>query len=103
MNSCGVRDWSSASSFARFCCARFSANEIHSRETDCMPAASVVLVSRIALMLREDCCSVSCEPLVTSEQEGRSNIMTMGWHSMLQFTPALVGCYIWEGNRSHAM
>ena len=41
--------------------------------------------------------------LVTSEQEGRTNIMTMGWHSMMQFSPALVSGYIWDGNRSHAM
>ncbi|MBT2134197.1 flavin reductase family protein [Croceibacterium sp. LX-88] len=41
--------------------------------------------------------------LVTSQWQGQSNIMTMGWHSMMQFSPALVGCYIWEGNRSHAM
>jgi len=41
--------------------------------------------------------------LVTSQQDGRSNVMTMGWHCMMQFTPALVGCYIWEGNRSHTM
>jgi flavin reductase (DIM6/NTAB) family NADH-FMN oxidoreductase RutF len=26
--------------------------------------------------------------------------MVMGWHTMLQFSPALFGCYIWEGNRS---
>lgn len=41
--------------------------------------------------------------LVTSHAEGRSNIMTMGWHMMMQFSPALFGCYIWEGNRSQAM
>jgi flavin reductase (DIM6/NTAB) family NADH-FMN oxidoreductase RutF len=40
--------------------------------------------------------------LVTSHHEGRSNIMTMGWHTMMQFSPALVGCYIWDGNRSYA-
>lgn len=40
--------------------------------------------------------------LVTSVAGGRSNIMTMGWHMMMQFEPALFGCYIWEGNRSHA-
>lgn len=40
--------------------------------------------------------------LVTSHHEGRSNIMTMGWHTMMQFSPALLGCYIWDGNRSHA-
>jgi flavin reductase (DIM6/NTAB) family NADH-FMN oxidoreductase RutF len=38
--------------------------------------------------------------LVTSRYKRRSNIMTMGWHTMMQFTPALFGCYIWEGNRS---
>jgi len=41
--------------------------------------------------------------LVTSAAGGRSNIMTMGWHMMMQFAPALFGCYIWEGNRSHAL
>ena len=39
--------------------------------------------------------------LVTSHHEGKSNVMTMGWHAMMQFAPALFGCYIWEGNRSH--
>ena len=38
--------------------------------------------------------------LVTSRHKRRSNIMTMGWHAMMQFEPALFGCYIWEGNRS---
>jgi flavin reductase (DIM6/NTAB) family NADH-FMN oxidoreductase RutF len=38
--------------------------------------------------------------LVTSRYTGRSNIMTMGWHSMMEFEPALFGCYIWNGNRS---
>jgi flavin reductase (DIM6/NTAB) family NADH-FMN oxidoreductase RutF len=40
--------------------------------------------------------------LVTSHHEGHSNIMTMGWHTMMQFSPALLGCYIWDGNRSHS-
>lgn len=39
--------------------------------------------------------------LVTSRHQRRSNIMTMGWHSMLEFEPSLFGCYIWERNRSH--
>jgi flavin reductase (DIM6/NTAB) family NADH-FMN oxidoreductase RutF len=39
--------------------------------------------------------------LVTSRYMRRSNIMTMGWHTMMQFTPALFGCYIWDGNRSY--
>ena len=29
--------------------------------------------------------------------------MTMGWHRMLQFTPALFGCYLWEGNHSYGL
>jgi flavin reductase (DIM6/NTAB) family NADH-FMN oxidoreductase RutF len=41
--------------------------------------------------------------LVTSYWKDQANIMTMGWHTMMQFSPALLGCYIWEGNRSYAM
>jgi flavin reductase (DIM6/NTAB) family NADH-FMN oxidoreductase RutF len=41
--------------------------------------------------------------LVSSAWEGRANIMTMGWHMMIGFTPALFGCYIDEGNHSYDM
>jgi flavin reductase (DIM6/NTAB) family NADH-FMN oxidoreductase RutF len=41
--------------------------------------------------------------LVSSAWQGKTNIMTMGWHMMLQFTPALFGCYIWTGNHSYGM
>jgi len=41
--------------------------------------------------------------LVSSSWKDKTNIMTMGWHMMLQFTPALVGCYIWDGNHSFEM
>lgn len=41
--------------------------------------------------------------LVTSSWRGERNIMTMGWHMMMQFRPALFGCYIWEGNHSHEL
>jgi flavin reductase (DIM6/NTAB) family NADH-FMN oxidoreductase RutF len=41
--------------------------------------------------------------LVSSAWKGKSNIMTMGWHMMMQFTPALFGSYIWEGNHSFEM
>jgi flavin reductase (DIM6/NTAB) family NADH-FMN oxidoreductase RutF len=41
--------------------------------------------------------------LVTSAWKGRTNIMTMGWHMMMEFSPALVGCYIWDQNHSHEM
>lgn len=39
--------------------------------------------------------------LVSSSWKGASNIMTMGWHMMLGFSPALFGCYIWEENHSY--
>lgn len=38
--------------------------------------------------------------LVSSRWKDETNIMTMGWHMMLGFSPALFGCYIWEGNHS---
>src|SRR5258707_6803675 len=41
--------------------------------------------------------------LVSSAWQGKSNIMTMGWHMMMQFSPALFGCYIWDGNHSFEM
>src|SRR4030081_2563955 len=41
--------------------------------------------------------------LVSSFWKGKTNIMTMGWHMMMQFTPALFGCYIWDGDHSFQM
>ncbi len=41
--------------------------------------------------------------LVSSAWNGKTNIMTMGWHMMLEFTPALFGCCIAEGNHSFEM
>ena len=38
--------------------------------------------------------------LVTSRWKQRTNIMTMGWHMMLDFSPALFACYIWDRNYS---
>lgn len=38
--------------------------------------------------------------LVSSAHKGVRNIMTMGWHTVMEFTPALVGCVIAEGNYS---
>ena len=29
--------------------------------------------------------------------------MTMGWHTVMEFTPSLVGCVISEGNHSFEM
>src|SRR5207245_11601286 len=41
--------------------------------------------------------------LVSSAWKGKTNIMTMGWHMMMQFSPALFACYIWDGNHSFEM
>jgi flavin reductase (DIM6/NTAB) family NADH-FMN oxidoreductase RutF len=41
--------------------------------------------------------------LVSSARDGKSNIMTLGWHTMMDFTPALVGCVIAGGNHSYEM
>jgi len=41
--------------------------------------------------------------LVSSRWKGKNNIMTMGWHSVLEFTPSLVGCLISSGNHSFHM
>jgi flavin reductase (DIM6/NTAB) family NADH-FMN oxidoreductase RutF len=38
--------------------------------------------------------------LVSSAHKGETNIMTMGWHTMMEFSPALVGCVIAESNHS---
>jgi flavin reductase (DIM6/NTAB) family NADH-FMN oxidoreductase RutF len=38
--------------------------------------------------------------LVSSAWRGEKNIMTMGWHTVMEFTPSLVGCVIAGGNHS---
>lgn len=38
--------------------------------------------------------------LVSSRLDDRRNIMTMGWHTVMEFTPSLVGCVIASGNYS---
>ncbi len=38
--------------------------------------------------------------LVSSAWNGRRNIMTLGWQTVMEFTPSLVGCLISSGNRS---
>ena len=37
--------------------------------------------------------------MVSTSSEGRTNIMTLSWHTMLEFEPPLVGCVI--SNRNH--
>jgi flavin reductase (DIM6/NTAB) family NADH-FMN oxidoreductase RutF len=41
--------------------------------------------------------------LVSSAFKGERNIMTLGWHTPMEFTPALVGCVIAESNHSYAL
>ncbi|SHI01106.1 flavin reductase family protein [Pollutimonas bauzanensis] len=38
--------------------------------------------------------------LVSSAWRGERNIMTMGWHTVMEFSPSLVGCVISSGNHS---
>lgn len=41
--------------------------------------------------------------LVSSAWKGETNIMTMGWHMVMEFSPSLVGCYIWDQNHSRKL
>ncbi len=41
--------------------------------------------------------------LVSSAWKGERNIMTMGWHTVMEFTPSLVGCIISSANHSFDM
>lgn len=38
--------------------------------------------------------------LVSSAHQGERNIMTMGWHTVLEFSPSLIGCMITSDNHS---
>ena len=38
--------------------------------------------------------------LVSSAHRNETNIMTMGWHMIMEFQPSLIGCYIWDANHS---
>jgi flavin reductase (DIM6/NTAB) family NADH-FMN oxidoreductase RutF len=41
--------------------------------------------------------------LVSSAWKGARNVMTMGWHTVMEFTPSLIGCVIAGGNHSFEM
>jgi flavin reductase (DIM6/NTAB) family NADH-FMN oxidoreductase RutF len=41
--------------------------------------------------------------LVSSAHKGATNIMTMGWHMIMEFEPSLIGCYVWTANHSFEM
>jgi len=38
--------------------------------------------------------------LLTTQREGKANVMTMSWHVMLEFEPPLVGCVVSNRNYS---
>ncbi len=40
--------------------------------------------------------------LVTTARRGRSNVMTMSWHMMVEFTPPLVACVVSSADHSFA-
>ena len=41
--------------------------------------------------------------LVSSAYKGETNIMSMGWHTVLEFSPSLIGCMITSSNHSFDM
>ena len=41
--------------------------------------------------------------LVSSAWQDKRNIMTMGWHTVMEFTPSLIGCVISSANHSFEM
>jgi flavin reductase (DIM6/NTAB) family NADH-FMN oxidoreductase RutF len=41
--------------------------------------------------------------LLTTAHRGRANVMTMSWHTMMDFEPPLVGCVVSDRNLSHGM
>ena len=41
--------------------------------------------------------------LITTAHQGRSNIMTQSWHTMMEFEPPLIGCVISDRNYSFGL
>jgi flavin reductase (DIM6/NTAB) family NADH-FMN oxidoreductase RutF len=41
--------------------------------------------------------------LVSSKWRNKTNIMTMGWHTVMEFSPSLVGCIIASSNYSFGL
>ncbi|MDF7650100.1 flavin reductase family protein [Erwiniaceae bacterium L1_54_3] len=41
--------------------------------------------------------------LLSSHFEDHHDIMTLGWHTVLEFSPSLIGCMIAGGNYSHEL
>ena len=41
--------------------------------------------------------------LVSSKWQNETDIMTLGWHTVMEFVPSLVGCMISSANHTHEM
>jgi len=41
--------------------------------------------------------------LVTSAHAGEHDVMVMGWHTIMEFSPSLIGCVISSANHSHGL
>ncbi|MEA2117816.1 flavin reductase family protein [Halovibrio sp. HP20-50] len=41
--------------------------------------------------------------LVSSQWQQKTNIMTLGWQTVMAFSPSLIGCVIAAGNHSHEL
>lgn len=41
--------------------------------------------------------------LVTSAHGGERDVMVMGWHTVMEFQPSLIGCVISSANHSHGL
>lgn len=41
--------------------------------------------------------------LVSCAFKGERNVMTMGWHTVMEFSPSLIGCVIASGNHSYEL
>lgn len=41
--------------------------------------------------------------LVSSCHQGERDIMVMGWHTVMEFSPSLIGCVISSANHSHGL
>ncbi len=61
-------------------------------------------MSRKSLPLSKVCGLLEPGPVVllTTARDGRPNIMTVSWHTMLEFEPPLVGCVVSDRNHSFA-
>lgn len=41
--------------------------------------------------------------LVSSVHKGERNIMSMGWHMVMEFQPSMIGCFITSANHSYEL